>query len=334
MQPLFRQASTAVKLLDASFESCGDLQELFQPLSPDLVALQLSSGLLKGRVQAWGFDGFRLNLLSTDQTLFLSGARRPEPCTLAIPLDPITSEEAYLAQGISMPWTGLMGYNRGLIDFDLQLPAGARLATVVINKAAWLDRHGPTGGPLMMKRWETTNQLEVRPPLRDQLQRHLMALMHGQADAGQTETSEQLMQTLIRCCNDPTAETLPIAKRETRHQAAIDLLHWCAKHPKTPLKIEEISSEVFQSRTSLFQRSKEHFQRTPLELQRSIRLDRVRQLLINPKRRQLQGLNGVSEIVEAMGFSSRSHFAHRYQQHFDELPYETLQRSHRASPKL
>ena len=323
-----------MKLLDASFESCGDLQELFQPLSPDLVALQLSSGLLQGRVQVWGFDGFRLNLLTTNQSLFLSGARRPEPCTLAIPLDPSKCDGAYQAQGISMPWTGLMGYNRGLVDFDLKLPGGGRLATVVINKAAWLDRHGPTGGPLMMKRWKTTNQLEVQPPLLEQLQCHLMALMHGQADAEQNEPSEQLMQTLIRCFEDPTAETLPIAKRETRHQAAIDLLHWCDKHPKTPLKIEEISSEIFQSRTSLFQGSKEHFQRTPLELQRSIRLDRVRQLLINPKQRQNQGLNGVSEIVEAMGFSSRSHFARRYQQHFDELPHETLQRSHRASRTL
>ena len=178
-----------MKLLDTSFESCGDLQELFQPLSPDLVALQLSSGLLKGRVQAWGFDGFRLNLLTTNQTLFLSGARRPEPCTLALPLDPSKSDGAYQAQGISMPWPGLMGFNRSLIDFDLKLPAGAQLATVVINKAAWLDRHGQTGGPLLMKRWETTNQLEVQPPLLEQLQRHLMALMHGKADSEQTETS-------------------------------------------------------------------------------------------------------------------------------------------------
>ena len=94
-----------------------------------------------------------------------------------------------------MPWAGLMGCNRGLIDSDLKPPAGAQLATVVINKAAWVDRHGQTGGLLMMKRWETTNQLEVRPSLRVQLRRHLMALM----------------QTLIRCFKDPAAETLPIA---------------------------------------------------------------------------------------------------------------------------
>ena len=118
-----RHASAPAKLLDASFESCWVLQELFQPLSPDLVALQLSSGLLKGRVQVWGFDGFRLNLLTTNQALFLNGARRPEPCTPALPLDPSESDGAYQAQGISMPWPGLMGYNRSLIDFDLKLPA-------------------------------------------------------------------------------------------------------------------------------------------------------------------------------------------------------------------
>ena len=161
-----------------------------------------------------------------------------------------------------------------------------------------------------------------------------MALMHGQADAEQTEPSEQLMQSLICSFVEPTAETLPLSKREARHQAAIDLLHWCAKHPKTPLKIEKISCEISQSRTSLFQGSKEHFQRTPLELQRSIRLDRVQQLLINPEQRHNQSLNGVSAIVEAIGFSTRSLFARRYQQHFHERPHKTRQRRHRASSKL
>ena len=76
---------------------------MFQPLSPDLDALLLSAGLLKGREQAWGFDGFRLNLLTTNQTLFLSSARHPEPCTLTLPLDPSEAHGAFKAQGISMP---------------------------------------------------------------------------------------------------------------------------------------------------------------------------------------------------------------------------------------
>ena len=35
----------------------------------------------------------------------------------------------------------------------------------------------------------------------------------------------------------------------------------------------------------------------------------------------------VSDIAEEMGFSSRSHFAHRYEQHFLELPRDTFKRS-------
>ena len=75
----------------------------------------------------------------------------------------------------------------------------------------------------------------------------------------------------------------------------------------------------------------------------SQRADRVRQLLINPKQRHKQGLNGDSKVLEEMGFSSRSHFAHRYQQHFHELLRETLHRrrrntlqnnSHEAHPEL
>ena len=64
-----------------------------------------------------------MNLLTTNQSLFISGSRRPEPCTLALSLDPSECDGAFKAQGISMPWPGLMGYNRSLIDFDLKLPA-------------------------------------------------------------------------------------------------------------------------------------------------------------------------------------------------------------------
>ena len=107
-----------------------------------------------------------------------------------------------------------------------------------------------------------------------------------------------------------------MAKREARHQAAIDLLHWCAKHPKTQLKVEEISREIFQSRTSLFQGSKEHFHRTPLELQRSIRLDRTRTEL-------LRGNGSIGAIAAEFGFKSRSHFTRRYHEQFGEPPHKT-----------
>ena len=84
------------------------------------------------------------------------------------------------------------------------------------------------------------------------------------------------------------------------------------------------SSQLFQSRTSLFKGSKEHFEQTPLELQRSIRMDRVRQLLLDPTRRASQGLIGVGDTAQLMGFTSRSHFARRHQEYYREQPQNTL----------
>ena len=66
------------------------------------------------------------------------------------------------------------------------------------------------------------------------------------------------------------------------------------------------------------------FRTTLTELQRSIRLDLVRQLLLNPKRSLALGLSGVGAIAAHMGFTSRSHFARRYEQHYNELPQQTL----------
>ena len=118
---------------DSPFLSCHQLRKLFGPLSPDIAALQLSRGPLEGRLRVIKLGAIRLNFLETNQSLFLSGARRPENCTIAIPLEDARPSD-YRAQGIPVIWPALMGYNRHLTDFDLKIPAGAKLATIVINK--------------------------------------------------------------------------------------------------------------------------------------------------------------------------------------------------------
>lgn len=319
-----------MKRFDASFQSCGELQELFQPLSPDLVALQLSQGPLVGRLRIYSLGGFNFNLLEANQSLFLSGTRRTKPCTMAIPLvdhDP-SSEDHYRAQGITMPWPGLMGYNRWLTDFDLKIPAGVKLATVVISKQALLERVAQQGGgALTLKRWEETNQLEIKPTLRHLLQQQVLSLAEQETRSRTPSSPDQLINILIQCFEDKDAQTMPIAKREARHEAAIELLHWCSKNAKQSITVDKLSAELFQSRTSLFKGSKEHFERTPLELHRSIRMDGVRQLLLDPRKRQSLGLQGVGAIANELGFTSRSHFARRYHEQYGEQPQDTLNRS-------
>lgn len=303
----------------------GTLKHLFEPPSHDLVALQMSRGLLKGRLRIFHLGAIRFNLLETNQSLFLSGTRRPKPCTVAVPLEPTKASSPYRAQGIPVAWRALMGYNRHLTDFDLKVPAGAWLATIVIGKeilVEQLDRRG--GSERTLERWERTNQLELQHELQQTLRDQLNNRIARSEQRWTPEEPDQLLDTVIRCFEQPRAHTSLVAKREARHEAAIELLHWCSKNPMQTITIEELSAELFQSRTSLFRGSREHFERTPLELQRSIRMDRVRQLLLDPARRASQGLTGVGDSAASMGFTSRSHFARRYQEQYGEQPQETL----------
>ena len=314
--------------IDSTFSSCQGLQDLFGPLSPDLVALQLSRGPLLGRLRSFHLGAIRFNLLETNQSLFLSGTRRPKPCTVAIPLEKPQASSPYRAQGIPVEWPALMGYNRHLTDFDLRLPAGARLATIVIGKEVLLEQLDRRGGSQRtLERWESSNQLELLQELQQRLRDQLNQLIQRDAQGWNPEDPDQLIDSVIRCFEEPMARTKPIAKREARHEAAIDLLHWCSRNPMTPVTVDEISAELFQSRTSLFKGSKEHFEQTPLELQRSVRMDRVRQLLLDPVRRASQGLTGISDTAASMGFTSRSHFARRYQEYYGEQPQDTLAKS-------
>ena len=313
---------------DSVFSSCHGLQELFKPLSPDLVSLQLSRGPLHGRLRIYGHGAIRFNLLETNQSLFLSGTRRSTSCTLAFPLEDVDATSPYRAQGIPVSWPALMGYNLQLTNFDLKVPAGARLATIVIGKEALFEHLAQLGASqLTLERWKSTNQLELLPDLRQALHDQLNKLIRAKQNSWKQEAADLLIETVIRCFEQTHARTTHIASREARHEAAIDLLHWCASNPMKTITVEELSSELFQSRTSLFRGSREHFEQTPLGLQRSIRMDRVRQLLLEPARRDSLGLLGVGDSAASMGFSSRGHFARRYLEQYEEQPQTTLAES-------
>ena len=231
-----------MKVLDATFRSCADLQELFQPVSPDLSALQLSQGSLQGRLQILSLGSFRLTLLETNQALFLSGTRRPQPCTIAIPLSDPQAANPIRAQGIDMPWPGLMGYNHQLRDFDLRLAANAALASLIISKETLNERHQQRkAGDLALKRWEHSNQLELCDPIRTQLRTQLRDLIDNHSDTHIAKATNQLIDSLFRAFQNQNARTLPIAKRQTRHAAAIELLHWCSNNPSKNLTITELS---------------------------------------------------------------------------------------------
>lgn len=310
-----------MKVVETNFFSCRELEELSKPLSPDLAILQLSHGRLQGRLRVFRWGTLRLNLLESNQSLFLSGTRSPEPWTVAVPLNDQTADDPYRAQGIAMPWTGLMGYNTQLKDFDLRIPPGSRVCTILLNKEQLKAHHQlQGGGSLTVDRWHNTNQLELRGLSGQQLRKKLEVLIEEDSECSDPTTPDQLMGMIIKCFENTKAQTMGSNKREERHTAAIELLHWCSNHPRARITVDALCEELYQSRTSIFKGCKEHFRCTPLELQRAIRLDRVRYLLRQTAECQRLGLKGIQAIARHFGFQSQSHFAKRYQQHFGTKP--------------
>ena len=314
-----------MKVLEAPFLSCAELKELFQPLSPNLAALQLSEGRLLGKLQIFSFGTFRCTLLETNQSLFLSGQRKPQAWTLAIPLNNPLPHDAYRAQGVVMPWPGLMGYNIQLSDFDLRLPAASRLCTLVIAKDELLKRHPQQRGSLTLQRWQNSNQLELRADHANQLRDQIETLIKEEGKTTDPSTAERLLSAVINCFENEEAETRAIKKRQARHTAAIEVLHWCHTNPCQSITVDALSELLYQSRTSLFKGCKEHFNRTPLEVQRAVRLDGVRELLQKPNKRNQLGLKGIKQVAQHYGFQGQSHFTRRYSEAFGEQPQQTIQ---------
>lgn len=218
---------------------------MIQLLSADLVALQMSRGPLQGRLRIYQLGAIRFNLLETSQSLFLSGTRRSTACTLAVPLNDVDVTSPYRAQGIPVSWPALMGYNQQLTNFYLKVPAGSRLATIVIGKDVLLEHLARLGASqLSLERWKSTNQLELLPELRQALQDQLsQSIQEGQNPSNSNhEEPEQLIEIVIRCFEQTQARTMHIANREARHEAAIDLLHWCAESPMKTVTVEDLSS--------------------------------------------------------------------------------------------
>ena len=300
------------------------MRKLFSPVSPDMAIVQLSKGPLKGRLQSHSLGAFRATLLETNQALFLAGKRTPELCTMAFVMNAASPATGICAQGHAMPWPGLMGYNLGLNDFDLRLPKGSRVATMIIRKDHLVERlqSGSSRG-LALQRLNRTNLLELNETNKNTLFKQLETLFNNTMKQ-QPDYGDRIFETMKTALDDKTSAALHVGKRENRHTAAIELLHWCIQNPDLTPKTDQLSQLLFQSRTSLFRGCQEHFGQTPKELQRSIRLDLARQLLLDSEQCKALCLNGVGAIATHLGFSSRSHFAKRYKQQYQELPTETI----------
>ena len=215
-----------------------------------------------------------------------------------------------------MPWPGFLGFNQELADFDLRLPAGSQLTTLLLPKALLQDNPRSAHGTLVSQRLQQCNLLELKAQQKAELARWLNELSNNATDQPPEPIAKGLLDVSLTAFEKPTAQTRLNQARQERHNAALKVLHRCMANPKDLISSDALCEELAVSRSALFKGCQEHFGLTPTQLQRSIRLDRVRTEL-------LQGDGSIGAIAAEFGFQSRSHFARRYRGQFGELPQTT-----------
>lgn len=94
------------------------------------------------------------------------------------------------------------------------------------------------------------------------------------------------------------------------------------RHLGTPLSVDELASRVGVSSRTLQDAFRRYRASTPLSKMRALRLDAVRQEMLNSVR-EARPLT-VSEVAGAFGFSHMGHFSRAYLERFNELPSATL----------
>ena len=171
-----------MKLIDTTFNSCAELAALMEPVSPAMAVLQLSSGSPTGRLRVYGLGAFRVSVLETARRLFLSGQRRSDRFTLAFELGERCDLSELRAQGAAMPWPGFMGFNEELADFDLRLPAGSQLTTLLLPKGLLQDNPRAAQGTLVRQRLQQCNLLELKAQQRGELAAWLNELSNNATD--------------------------------------------------------------------------------------------------------------------------------------------------------
>ena len=309
---------STLKLSDTVFNSCAGLAALMQPVSPAMAVLQLSCGPPTGRLRVYGLGAFRVSVLETAPRLFLSGQRRSDRFTLAVELGQGCDLNDLRAQGTAMPWPGFVGFNRALKDFDLRLPASSQFVTLLIPTTLEQGDSRLAPGTLTRQRLEQCNLLELKTQQQQQLAGLVERLTSDRKDPQLEKLADHFLEVTLAAFEAPAAQTDFIKPRQERHQAALKVLHRYMANPKDLVNSEALSEELAVSRSVLFKGCREHFALTPTQLQRSIRLDRVRREL-------LQGSKHIGSVAADYGFKSRSHFAGRYRDQFGESPQNTLE---------
>jgi len=303
------------------FQSAWQLKSHFAAIGLDFRIVQLTAGPLSGLFELGGHPSSPVLSIKTNQGLLFEGTRHPQWTPIA--LENTHHLELHRVRGETVGHHCVHGFNRLVTESFFQISPGAHTTIGLLNSARLWSLIEQAKNDQVFDVMETTNSVRVSPQLFEQIQ----ALLRPDTTT-EPELHEELLQAaLLNCLQPGKASTVHSGDLTQGSHLMHELIRWGTCHPTAVIKLEDLSRQLFASRSTIVQNCRTTFGLGPMALLKQIRLGQVQHTLSRPQLQQQIGCNNVQSIAAYYGFSSRNHFARDYRQLFGEAPSQTLQRA-------
>ncbi len=222
----------------------------------------------------------------------------------------------------------------GRVQFDLRVPADVGLYGIVVSRGDFEQRFRQNGGPEFIEGVEGLTAQRPQLVRIPALQRHRLAALVREAlnnlqthpeilrHSGSVSTLRSALLTVLVGAWEPAQPQPEVSLRRRRR---LDLVHRARElvldEPAAHLTVEQLCQALFVTRRTLQNCFQDVLGMSPGAYLRTVRLNRVRQDLLQATPGQT-----VVDVAARWGFWHMGHFAHEYRALFAEAPSQTMGR--------
>lgn len=309
----------------ASFRSASELASHLKRLGKAYEAIQLSQGRLAGRISCTNFNSITILEISSNQCLLLNGDRGPDFMSFCMESSGVADD--HKTHTVAVPKYSINGFKANLKESHFQLTANSTTYFVITSANRINSILKQCDAEQLREQFLLCNSAQIGPS-----QHHKLKILLQQSinnTASNPSNPQQTGNSIISHFLDSLASTKdinyhPLALTQ-RQLLVTNFIQLGFDRGNENLRLDDISKQLFCSRRTLIQGTKDTFDMGPMELFKTIRLEQANWMLRNKEARAEASLQSVSDIAKHFNFYSRGHFARAYQNLFHENPRQTLQ---------
>ena len=313
--------------IDFAFHSATELKQCFELIGKRFDAIQLSHGPLLGRFRVANLGSIFLVQLQTNQMLLLNGERGADCMSFSFEATGIADEHRLFNIPIA-PYS-LNGFRQGQIESHFQLSANTTSYLAILSTNRFNAFLSHCNSEHLIEKLEVNNALQISPSLHAQFRKEFEHLILYPPLTSQQcrQTTNHIYSAFLNAISIQTEAKYLAYAPSQRQKLVSEFVAWAFSNASENCNLDQISENLFASRRTLIQGTKESFDMGPMEMMKRVRLEQVNWILRSPEIRFDQNFKTITEVAQYFRFQSRGHFAKAYQQIFHETPSETWLKS-------